>query len=84
MTYLGDTRIIFHFEDEPVFLPSFLSEFLLQLLSIGDHGTEFIHFERLAVQSDTGLREEHRTAIIKLDGDGDAEKNRRGNNQRAQ
>ncbi len=74
MTYLGDTRIIFHFfEDEPVFTAVSSASFSSSALSIDDHGTELpIHFEP-ALQS--GSLREHRTAIISLMGIGDAEKN---------
>ena len=55
MTDFSNARIVFHLENKTIGLAIFLCEFLLQLLGIGNHGAELIHFERAAMQSDTRL-----------------------------
>lgn len=55
MTDLGHARIILEFENEAILNATFLSQFGLDLVGIGTHGTELIHGKRLAVNANACL-----------------------------
>ena len=52
-------------------------------LGVDDHAAELEALEELAVAPDAGLAEEHRTAVLELDGDRDDDHDGRGDHAAA-
>lgn len=61
---LRNTWIVLEFEDEAVLDTAFFGELGFDRIGVRAHGTELVHGERSAVNADSRLRVEHRTAIL--------------------
>ena len=63
-----NARILFHFEYDPVAGFILRCKFILQLVSVTHHGTEFVELEQAAILPNAGLSEENWPAILDNNG----------------